>query len=147
MMKSHEYFGIAYPYVEEILHQVPISKPPCVPNFIAGVINWRGSLITVVDLMKFFHADSLEQPGEFIIVINTNTINLGLLCTSIEGSSYDELMKVGLPLVSAPGISSNYVLGLDREKTAILNVDTLVSSLSQEVKKNTYKIRDTHGNG
>lgn len=141
-----ECYGIAYQYVHEILQYVTVSKPPCVPDFIAGVINWRGSLITVVDLVKFFHPTRIEQSGEFIIVINVNDITLGLLVKHVEGSDIYQLEQLGVPLISANVANAEYILGLDRAVTAILNIDTLVPGLTQEIKKSIYRIGDVHGN-
>ncbi len=142
----NEHYGIAYQHIHEVLHYVSIAKPPFVPDFITGVINWRGALITVIDLMKFFHPARLESCSKIIIVINTNDVTLGLLINCVEGSGIYQPSRLGVPLTSVNVAHTEYILGLDQAVTAILNIDALVLGLSQEIKKSVYKIGDVYGN-
>jgi purine-binding chemotaxis protein CheW len=148
-LDQDENYGISYQYVQEILHHQAMAQPPFVPNFIAGVINWRGALISVVDLSKFFHpnhANSSNQDKEFIIVVHANNITLGLLAHSIEGSETYLASQLAVPLASADVVDPGYILGLHHAVTAIINVEALISSLSQEIKMRLYKIGEVHGN-
>ncbi|PWY55726.1 chemotaxis protein CheW [Legionella qingyii] len=147
---QNENYGISYQYVQEVLRNVNIAPAPFVPNFIAGVINWRGALITVVDLIKFFHLNyaitDTEQNSEFIIVVQANNITLGLLVHHVEGSELYQPSELAAPLSSANVTNPEYILGLHHAVTAIINVETFISSLSQELKMRLYKIGETHGN-
>jgi purine-binding chemotaxis protein CheW len=142
----NEHYGVAYQYVQEVLHAVSIAKPPFAPDFITGVINWRGTLITIVDLMRFFHPSRSEAGDKKIIVINANEMTLGLLINSVEGSGLYQPMQLATPLASVNVAHSEYILGLDLALTAILNVEALILGLSQEIKKSIYRIGDVHGN-
>ncbi|MCW8445345.1 chemotaxis protein CheW [Fluoribacter gormanii] len=147
---QNENYGISYQYVQEVLRNLSIAPAPFVPKFIAGVINWRGALITVVDLMKFFHLNhsipSAKQHNEFIIVIQVNNITLGLLVHHVEGSELYQPSELAAPLSSANVTNPEYILGLHHAVTAIINVETLVASLSQEIKMRLYKKGEVHGN-
>jgi purine-binding chemotaxis protein CheW len=144
-----ESYGISYQYVQEILHHVAMAQPPFIPNFIAGVINWRGALITVVDLSKFFHPDhannSSKKDNEFIIVVHANNITFGFLAKSIDGSETYLPSQLAVPLSSADVANPGYILGLHQAVTAIINVEALISSLTQEIKMRLYKIGEVHG--
>ncbi len=146
---ENESYGISYQYVQQILHHALVAQPPFVPHFIAGVINWRGALITVVDLIKFFHPNrsngSSKQDNEFVIVVQANTITLGLLAHRVDGSEAYLPSQLSVPLSSADIANPAYILGL-HHGTAIINVDALISSLSQEIKMRLYKIGEAHGN-
>ncbi len=147
---QNEHYGIPYQYVQEVLRNVCIAPAPFVPHFITGVINWRGALITVVDLLKFFHLNhsipSTEQQNEFIIVLQINNITLGLLVQHVEGSELYLPSELAEPLSSPNVPHPEYILGLHHAATAIINVETLISSLSQEIKLRLYKIGEVHGN-
>ncbi|QMT61773.1 chemotaxis protein CheW [Legionella sp. PC997] len=147
---QNEHYGIPYQYVQEVLRNISIAPAPFVPHFIAGVINWRGALITVVDLFKFLHLNhsipSCEQQNEFIIVIQANNITLGLLVQRVEGSQLYLPSELAEPLSSPNVPHPEYILGLHHAATAIINVETLISSLSQEIKLRLYKIGEVHGN-
>ncbi|MGL5742445.1 MAG: chemotaxis protein CheW [Legionella sp.] len=149
-LTQNENYGIPYQYVQEILHNATMSRPPFVPNFISGVINWRGNLITVVDLIKFFHPNHAKHAThydhEFIIVINANDVTLGLLTQRVEGNEVYQPHQLATPLSTANVANPEYILGLYQATTAIINVETLIVSLSQEIKKSLYRIGELHGN-
>lgn len=145
-LSPQEHYGVSYQYVHEILHHVVVAKPPCTPNFVSGVINWRGSLITVVDLMRFFHSEHSGGVGEFILVVSTNDITLGISAYHIEGSSMYQLDQLNAPLLSMDVANPEYILGLHQSITAILNVDALLLGLNQAIKESLYRIGEAHGN-
>jgi purine-binding chemotaxis protein CheW len=133
-LNPKEEYGIPYPYVQEIVHNVPIESPPFVPPFVAGVINWQGLLSTVVDLNKFFHPKQSKRRDGYIIIINAHDITLGLLVNHVEGSEAYQPSQLSVPLSSARVINPEYILGLHRAVTAILHIEALVTGLSQEIK-------------
>lgn len=143
---NNEQYGIAYQHVRELLHHANMARPPCVPSFIAGVINWRGTLITVVDLNHFFHPQHAVEAGEFIIVLNVNEITLGIMIPQIKGSNSYQLAQLSEPLLAAKSVNSEYILGLDKSIIAIINVEALVLGLIKETKKGVHRIGDVYGN-
>ncbi|HHF0524723.1 TPA: chemotaxis protein CheW [Legionella anisa] len=149
-ISKNEIYGVSYQYVQEVLHNTSMAQPPFAPNFIAGVINWRGALITVVDLLKFFHLNQSShnpnQDNQFIIVVHANNITLGLLVHRVEGSETYLPNQLAAPLSSANVTNSEYILGLHHAVTAIINMEAFISSLSQEIKTRLYKIGEGHGN-
>ncbi|ARB92907.1 chemotaxis protein CheW [Legionella longbeachae] len=147
-LNKNEHYGIPYQYVQEILHHVDLVKPPFIPHFIAGVINWRGALITVIDLIRFFHPhpSGHKQKNDFIIVINANNITLALLTPQIKGSAVYQPNQLAIPLSSTNAAKPEYILGLHHAVTAIIHVEALISSLCLEIKKSLYRRGEVHGN-
>jgi len=47
--------------VQEILKQIPITRIPDSPDFIAGVINLRGRIIPIIDLRKRLNLKEMGQ--------------------------------------------------------------------------------------
>ncbi|MBI2785960.1 MAG: chemotaxis protein CheW [Legionella longbeachae] len=148
---KNESYGVPYQYVQEILQNVSLANPPFVPNFIAGVINWRGALITIVDLIKFFHPNYLkhhsECNNEFIIIIQAQHINLGLLSNQIVGSKIYQPDQLATPLSNVNIAAPEYILGLHNAVTAILNIEAFILGLNQETRHSLYRIGEIHGNG
>ena len=147
---QNESYGVPYQYVQEVLRNIIVAKPPFVPKFIAGIINWRGALITIVDPIKFFHPNhsgqNAEHNKEFIIIINVHNITLGLLANRIEGSENYQPSQLSLPLSSVDVANPEYILGINHSTTAILNIEVLIPGLVQEIKKSLYRIGEVHGN-
>lgn len=166
-LSHNENYGVPYQYVQEILHNVIVTKPPFVPHFVAGIINWRGALITIVDLTTFFHPShsepgsvseneikgntavntpvSKEPHSEFILIISAQNITLGLIAHQIEGSAVYQPNHLGFPLSCVNVANPEYILGLHHAVTAILNIDVLIPRLSQEIKQNLYRTGEIHG--
>lgn len=142
---KNECYGISYEYVHEILQKGTLFKPPCTPDCVAGVINWRGKLITVVDLMTFFHPKQTRCDNEFIIVTNTNDIALGILASHVDGSETYDLVELKSPLSSVNVANPEYILGLHQSTIAILNLEKLLAGLGQEIKEEVYKTGEVHG--
>src|SRR5207237_9657241 len=49
-VSENEYYGIPYQFVKEVMHNVMLTKLPRMPDHIAGIMNRRSTLITVLDL-------------------------------------------------------------------------------------------------
>lgn len=160
-LAHNENYGVPYQYVQEILHNVIVTKTPFVPRFVAGIINWRGTLIGIIDLIKFFHPNYIESnsvyevqesttllkepQSEFVLIINAQNITLGLIAQQIEGSAVYQPGHLGYPLSSVNVANPEYILGLHQAVTAILNLDVLIPRLSQEIKQSLYRIGEIHG--
>lgn len=144
-LSPDESYGVPYPYVQDILNNVILAKPPFIPYFVAGILNWRGSLITIIDLFKFFHSKSTEHTSLFIIVIHAKDSTVGLLVHRVDGSAYYQPTQLSPPLSLINVAKPKYILGLHEANTAILDVDILISGLNEEIKKSVYRMEDIHG--
>lgn len=66
---SGERYAIDIVHIKEIIEQGHITKVPMSPDFIAGVVNLRGSVVPVIDLAKRFEKKPEEQSKKSSIVI------------------------------------------------------------------------------
>jgi purine-binding chemotaxis protein CheW len=131
---SKEYYGIPYSATKEVLFHVAITKLAHTPDYIAGIINRHGALITLIDLKQFFHLHTAaEDKATYIIIVETNNITVGILADHVEGSAAYDPNKIAAPLVSKDVLHSEYVLGLDQGITAILNMEAIVSNISAQL--------------
>lgn len=68
-MLGGEIYGIDILHIKEILEYGDITQVPMMPEFIAGVINLRGSVVPVVDLSLRFSGESVKSTKRTSIVI------------------------------------------------------------------------------
>lgn len=70
--------------VKEVIKNAVITKVPCTPDYIAGVMTLRGDFITVVDIKKFLNLSS-DTPFDKsrVIVIETEDYKIGFLVDEI----------------------------------------------------------------
>lgn len=113
-----ECFGIDINYVIEIIGMEVITVVPDLPDYIKGVINLRGKIIPVMDVLIRFQ----KQPKEYdertcIIVVDIDSVYVGLIIDevlevlNIAGAEIIPLPKAGK---DKENITNRYVWGLVR---------------------------------
>lgn len=83
-----EIYCINLKFVREItkLKLVNLTKVPCVPDFISGIINLRGDFITIVDIKEFLHIPKTNITEKTkIIVVRTENLQVGILVDEVFG--------------------------------------------------------------
>jgi len=133
---KNEYYGISYPFAKEVMNNVVITKLPHVPNYVAGISNRRGTLITIVDLKRFFHLqNSNYSKNSYVIVVSENDMTVGILADNIEDGDAFDPVTLEVPIASNNIIKPQYIMGLHNGMTAIINVDAILSDIRAELEK------------
>lgn len=82
---SNEIFGIELVHVHEILRPVFITRIPNVEEYILGVVNLRGEIISIVDLKKKFDQGYVEiNKNTRIVVLEHNSKRFGLVVEEVK---------------------------------------------------------------
>lgn len=83
---NKEIFCISLKYVKEFckLKLFNLTSIPCVPEFIAGIVNLRGEFITVIDIKSFLQIKktSITEKTK-IIVVEANNLKIGLIVDDV----------------------------------------------------------------
>jgi purine-binding chemotaxis protein CheW len=133
---AHELYGIPYQYAMEVVTDVLLTKLPCVPAHIAGIINRRGSLIAVIDLKQLFHTQMSNYTKESsIIMVTAKNVTIGILADSVEDQDTYDTDKLDPPFSFSNIIKPEFIVGLHQGKTAIINVEALVSAAELQIKR------------
>ena len=128
---EHEYYGIPFHYAREIMQNNMLTKVPFSKNFIAGVINRRGSLIAVLNLKYFFHTETSNKNNEnFIIIATYEKTTIGILVDGIEGNESYNLEQLEASIPSEGVSKQEYILGLHRNNTTIIDIKALLSDIN-----------------
>lgn len=118
-----EEYGIEIQHIIEIIVMQEITKVPDMPNFIIGVINLRGNVISVMDIRKRFGLESREfDDRTCIIVVRINNISIGLIVDTVNEVVDIPESQIDPPPRTHSGIGSNYIQGMGKigEKVKIL---------------------------
>ena len=99
--------------VEEIMWVPPITPVPCVPKHFRGVINRRGNILTVVDLMGFFTGENgrLGQKSR-IVIISRDKMALGLLVDKAEKIISIPPENIKPPLKKGGRVQEEFCIGV-----------------------------------
>lgn len=125
---TYETYAIEISWVAETRPLKDLTPLPCTPPFVAGIINVRGRIMSVVDIRQFF---DLPPKGltdlNKVIILHDGEMEFGILADEILGTRAIPLAEVQPPLPTLTGIREEYLRGVTRERTAILDGARLLS--------------------
>ena len=64
-----EYYGFHIARIKEVVRHLPLTRIPRAPDYMPGIINLRGGVVTVVDLAMRFGLPPVAVPDEAFIVV------------------------------------------------------------------------------
>ena len=107
---------------------VPI---PCTPQFVLGVINIRGQILSVVDLRMFFGIPLQDITGQAkVLVLANGSFEVGILGDDILGvqTVYSADLHASLP--DLPGIPERFLEGVTPSRLIVLNARKILADPS-----------------
>ena len=135
--KNH-LFGIDYAQVREVIHASSITPLPLTPDYIAGVLNYRGHLISIVDLGKLFGLPQVSVTGSsHIMIVQIKQTTVGLLAGFIENSKTYDVDALEPGLAANNKLKQKYILGLHQGTIAILNSEAILQDFRQDLQSLT----------
>ncbi|MCZ7402808.1 MAG: chemotaxis protein CheW [Candidatus Methanoperedens sp.] len=124
---AHEKYAIQSNYIREVYPLKELTPVPCTPQFVAGIINVRGKILSVIDIKKFF-----ELPGKGItdlnkvIIIHNGLMEFGILADAVLGAGQiPRDIQASLPTLS--GIRAEYLKGVTKEGVVVLDAEKILS--------------------
>jgi purine-binding chemotaxis protein CheW len=121
-----ERYGIETARVIEVLGFTELTRVPCTPPFVLGVVNHRGRIVPVLDLQRLFGGAGSDATAEGrVVTVEAGGMTFGILAAAVTGS-----IRIGAddlaPAPAAPVGGSSLVRGVTAEMVAVLDVDALV---------------------
>lgn len=125
---AHEKYAIQSAFISEVYPLKELTPVPCTPQFVAGIINVRGKIISVIDIKKFF-----ELPGKGItdlnkvIIIHNGLLEFGILADAVLGATQIPLRDIQPSLPTLTGIRAEYLRGVTKEGLVVLDAEKILS--------------------
>ncbi len=118
---ADENYGIAVMQVQEVLRVTEITPVPGAPDYVLGIINLRGNVVTVLDTRKRFGLPGHEMDdASRIIIIESGEQVVGLLVDSVAEVVYLRAAEIE----SSPNVgneeSSRYIQGVHSQEGQLL---------------------------
>ena len=125
---ANEIHAIELACIKEIYPLRDLTPVPHTPDFIAGIVNFRGQILSVVDLRKFF-----DLPGDGvadsdrIVVLESQAMTFGILANAVReaGSVYLNDLRSDLPTLT--DIRARYLKGVTRDGIVVLDGNKLLN--------------------
>jgi len=122
---DNEKYGIRVMQVQEVLRITEIAPVPGAPDYVLGIINLRGNVVTVIDSRKRFGLSETEADDSTrIVIIEAEKNVVGILVDSVA-----EVVDLRTSEIdAAPNVgnddSSKYIQGVSsKEKELLILVD------------------------
>ncbi len=125
---SYEKYGIESSYIKEVYSMKDFTTVPCTPNFVKGITNLRGEIISIVDIKKFF---DLPEKGltdlNRVLIVQKNKMKMGILADRILGVKMISINNIKGDLISVKDKRSSYVQGITSDHLIILDIEKILT--------------------
>ncbi|WPL19775.1 Chemotaxis protein CheW [Thiorhodovibrio winogradskyi] len=137
---AEETYAIDVLQVQEVLKVTEIAPVPGVPNYILGIINLRGDVVTVIDgRRRMGLPDQAPTDQSRIVIIDVDNQNVGILVDSVA-----EVVQIPSKSIDpAPAVgndqSSRFILGVYSSSdglTILISLEKLLSDEEWELVRN-----------
>lgn len=125
---SYERYGIESSFIKEVYSMKDFTPVPCTPNFVKGITNLRGEIISVVDIKKFFNLpDKGLTDLNRLIIIYSNETKMGILADRILGVRMVPEDEIKSNLITLKDKRSDYLRGITSDRLIILDINRILS--------------------
>ncbi|HFB64260.1 MAG TPA: chemotaxis protein CheW [Aeromonadales bacterium] len=122
---AKESYGINVMQVKEVLRYTEIAPVPGAPSYVLGIINLRGSVVTVIDTSQRFGLPTAEiTDNTRIVIIEAEGHEIGILVEAVSEVVYLKQSEIE----TAPNVgndeSSKFIQGVcNRNNELLILVD------------------------
>jgi len=125
---DNEWYGIDIANVVEVRECPKVFSIPHTPDYIVGVVNLRGEILSIMDIRKLLGLSTASDDQKHIVVIEKDSIKVG-----IRVNRADSVMTIPesdiKALMSTTDKARGFVAGETQfrgEVIAVLNLDALI---------------------
>lgn len=128
-----ETYGINVMQVQEVLRYTEIAPVPGAPDYVLGIINLRGNVVTVIDTRSRFGLPSSEiSDNSRIVIIESDDQVVGIMVDSVAEVVYLKSSEID----SAPNVgteeSAKFIQGVSNRDGQLLILVDLNKLLSDD---------------
>ena len=124
-----ERYAFAESYVSEVLSLKEITTIPGTPDFVMGVINLRGRVVSIINLKTLFN---LKERGltelNKVMILKNETMEFGVVADAILGNTIIDLSTLSAPPINLDNAGVEYITGVTSEGLILLNAESLLTS-------------------
>ena len=125
---AYESYALESSFVREVYPLKHLAPLPGTPPFVAGIINVRGQIVSVIDLKKFF---DLPEKGltdhNKVIILRDGKTEFGILADALlsVGNVLLDDLQASLPTLT--GVRADYLKGVTAARLVVLDAAKLLA--------------------
>ena len=126
--------------VQEINKHIDITKAYGAPDYVRGIINLRGEIVTVIDLRQKFGIE-IEEINENmrVVIVQNQGENMGLLVDRIDDIITADPQLVEPPPSNVSGVTGEYFTGVLKTENALITILDIENLLAQKSDDQTVR--------
>jgi purine-binding chemotaxis protein CheW len=135
---ASETYGIETAFVREVFPLKSCARLPGLPDFIHGIVNIRGQIVSVIDLKKFFNLPE-KEPGEQnkVIIIYNDQTEFGILADIIYGTGQVKIKNLQTSIPGSGSVESEYLKGITSDHLIMLDTKKILEDKKMIVNQKT----------
>ena len=119
--------------VQEINKLMDMTKVPQAPDYVTGILNLRGQIVTVIDLGKKLGLCTTDlNDATRNIIVNSGNEYIGLLVSSISDVVEAQWDKVEDPPANIGGLQGNLFKGVFKTQDRLIGILDVNRVLAEE---------------
>lgn len=128
---DRETYGINVMQVQEVLRYTEIAAVPGAPDYVLGIINLRGNVVTVIDTRSRFGLQSAEvSDNSRIVIIEAEKQVIGIMVDSVAEVVYLRASEIDVAPSVGTEESAKFIQGVsnrDGELLILVDLNKLLS--------------------
>ncbi|MCI6258843.1 MAG: chemotaxis protein CheW [Treponema sp.] len=138
-------FALPVKNVKEVLNYEPVSSVPKALPYIKGVMNIRGSVVTVIDLRTMFGFDPVKPIEKNSIIVteieqeNAHPLTIGIFSDSVNNVTPLEIINADTADYGVIPNRKDFISGIgkiDGKFILILDLEKILFSINAELEEN-----------
>ena len=119
--------------VQEINKLIEMTRVPQAPEYVLGILNLRGEIVTIIDLGKKLGLKSTELSEKTRnIIVNSNGEHIGLMVEQISDVVQAKFEKIEAPPANIGGVQGKYFTGVLKTKDRLIGILDVAKVLEEE---------------
>lgn len=119
--------------VQEINKLMEMTKVPQAPQYVTGILNLRGQIVTVIDLGKKLGLTAIDlNDASRNIIVNSANEYIGLLVSHISDVVAADMDKVEKPPANIGGLQGTYFKGVFKTQDRLIGILDVDKVLAEE---------------
>ncbi|MCG7530066.1 chemotaxis protein CheW [Psychrobium sp. MM17-31] len=130
---ENETYGVNVMQVQEVLRYSDIAPVPGAPSYVLGIINLRGSVVTVIDTRSRFGLPPSDiTDNTRVVIIESDKQVIGILVDSVAEVVYMKASEIELAPNVGTDESAKFIKGVCNRENELLILVDLDKLLSDE---------------
>lgn len=130
---ENEIYGVNVMQVQEVLRYSEIAPVPGAPNYVIGIINLRGNVVTVIDTrIRFGLMPSEVSENSRIVIIEAEKQVIGILVDGVAEVVYLRSSEIDIAPNVGTDESAKFIQGVSNREGELLILVDLNKFLNDE---------------